>query len=122
MLTKRQILDRTKLVTRRLDWLDVEVGELLCGIEKGQGLKKGEEIVRLSIICVTDVRREPLTRLLTDRKYGFEETTLEGFPPGDPRHWPSEFVKMFRASHQNVDVDKPITRIAFKYVPGGTFI
>ena len=40
-LTKRQFLDRSKDVTRRLGWNWVKPGDVLCGIEKGQGLKRG---------------------------------------------------------------------------------
>lgn len=120
MLTEDQVVNRTKWVTRRKDWLDLKPGELLQGVRKGMGLKKGEEIVKLAIIVVTDVRREALNRLILDAKYGFAETTAEGFPPGNPKHWPSEFVKMFLASHKGVYADSLITRIAFRYVPGGS--
>jgi hypothetical protein len=34
-LTKRQFLDRSKDVTRRLGWNWVKPGDVLCGIEKG---------------------------------------------------------------------------------------
>lgn len=80
------------------------------------GLRPGEKIERLCQIRVTDVRREVLRRLTDDLAYGFAETTLEGFPEGHPKHWPSEFVSMFCASHSGVTPDSTITRIEFEYV------
>jgi len=60
MLTKPQILARTKTVTRRVGWKHLKVGDLLQGVEKGMGLKAGETIKRLAVIRVTDVRQERL--------------------------------------------------------------
>ena len=59
-MTTRQFLDQSKTVTRRLGWWDLEPGDVLCGVKKGMGLRKGEGIKRLGLIKVTSVRRERL--------------------------------------------------------------
>lgn len=75
MLTTQQVRDRQKTVTRRLGWRNLKAGELLCGVEKGMGLKAGEKIIRLAVIRVVGVRFEPLRRM-TDRR----EIRISGFP------------------------------------------
>jgi hypothetical protein len=90
-LTTAQFRARSKTVTRRSGWRKLKVGEVLCAVEKGQGLKRGEKLVRLGCIKVTDVRREPLCRLLDDADYGSAEVVHEGFPTQSP----SEFVEFF---------------------------
>jgi hypothetical protein len=47
MLTTRQVCDRIKTVTRRNGWLFAKPGDLLCAVEKSQGLGKGGKIVRV---------------------------------------------------------------------------
>jgi hypothetical protein len=88
MHTTPQFKARIKTVTRRIDWRKLKVGDVLCGVEKGQGLPRGGKVVRLGPIKVTEVRREPLRRMLDDLDYGLAETTREGFPSGDPLHSP----------------------------------
>ncbi len=58
---------------------------------------------------------EPLRALLDDLDYGFQETTLEGFPEGHEKHWPSVFCEMFIAN-MGGDLDTPRNRIEFEYV------
>mgnify|MGYP001199936708 CR=1 FL=1 len=111
-LTKRQFLDRSKDVTRRLGWGWAKPGDVLCGIEKGQGLKKGERIVRLGDIRLVSVRQEPLQRMLDDLKYGRDEVRREGFPEMTP----AEFVAFFCASHSGCFPDRPLTRLEFAYI------
>jgi len=113
-LTTPQVRAQTKTVTRRLGWKFAKVGDIYCAIEKGQGLKKGEKVVRICQIRVVNVRREPLSALTDDLDYGFAETAREGFPDGD-KHWPSEFVSMFCA-HNKVQPSTEVTRIEFEYV------
>jgi len=66
MLTTAQILARTKHVTRRMGWLKLKEGELLQGVEKGQGLKPGEKIKKLAVIKTVSVRRECLGRMIVE--------------------------------------------------------
>ena len=84
-MTTRQMRERSKFVTRRRGWWDVKPGELLCAVEKGQGLKKGEKVVRICVIRVVSARNKRLAAI-TKR-----EVALEGFPELTP----AEFVGRF---------------------------
>lgn len=115
-LTTPQFIAQTKTVTRRMGWLRSKPGDLLCGVKKAMGLRPGEQIERLGMIRLVDVRREPLRRMLDDLDYGFDETIREGFPDGHPLHWPSEFVRFFCESHKGCTPDSIITRLRYAYV------
>lgn len=106
MLTTEQVKNETKIVTRRNGWKFLKEGELLQGVEKCQGLKKGEKIKKLKVIKVTSVSREQLSRI------NQEEVNNEGFPDKTPE-W---FIEMFCKSHKGVTPDSIITRIKFKYI------
>lgn len=108
-LTTGQILKRTKTVTRRLGWTFLRPGDLICAVEKSQGLKKGEKVKRLVTLLVTGVHREPLNDLLAPN--GWDEVAREGFPGMSP----DDFVDFFCASH-NCKPNAIVTRIAFSYV------
>lgn len=112
MLTQPQIKARTKTVTRRLGWKDLKPGTVLMGAEKCQGLGKGGKIKPLGLIRVTDVRREPLGRMIEDGAYGFAEAALEGFPRMDG----PEFVSFFCRSHKGCAPATTVTRIQFEYL------
>lgn len=112
-LTTVAFYRREKTVTRRLDWEDLEPGELLCGVQRCQGLRKGESPVRLAIIRVSSVRREPLLRIRKDP----HEVVREGFPDMKPE----EFVDVFCMHHRGCKPASLITRIEFNYVPGGRY-
>jgi hypothetical protein len=105
----------TKTVTRRLGWETLKPGTLLCGVRKAMGLKPGEKIVRLGVIRVVSVRREPLSAMLMfhpeNGRYGWSEVVREGFP----NLTPVEFVEMFK-SHMQCLADDTVTRIEFQYV------
>jgi len=116
MLTTQQIQDRTKTVTRRAGWGVLKVGDVVNACVKCQGLKRGEKIKKLCQIRVIDVRNEPLRAMTDNPRYGFEETTLEGFPSG-PLHSPSNFVQMFCETHKGLTENSIITRIEFEYLP-----
>ncbi|HEX2101954.1 MAG TPA: hypothetical protein VHF69_14875 [Candidatus Synoicihabitans sp.] len=111
-LTTPQIRARTKDVTRRMGWDYLKVGERLVACEKVMGRKNGQPIVRLCIIEVVSVRKEPLYTMVANPSYGAVECRREGFP----HYSPSEFVDFFCASHKGCTPDKSITRIEFKYV------
>ena len=119
-LTTRQMRERTKTVTRRKGtwWSKVlKPGDLVCAVEKSQGIPKGG-LVRLGVIRVVSVRTEPLNRVsdpgpLVDEygPYGFQETAREGFPG-----WGGgAFVKMF-LEHMGGDYRQVVTRIEFEHV------
>lgn len=119
-LTTPQFQDGSKDVTRRLGWLHLKPGDILCAVKKSQGLKRGEKVERLGMIKVVDVRQEPLRRLTDDLDYGFAECKREGYPHPHPKSWPSEFVAFFCNSHKGCTPESAITRIEFERVPGPT--
>ena len=115
MLTKEQFRNQTKRVTRRLGWWNLKRGEIVMGVEKSQGLKKGERIVKLGPIRIVTARREKL-RAMTDRfGYGLQETRLEVID--DEMLWnPNAWVKWFCASHKGCTPETEVNRIEFEYV------
>lgn len=108
-MTTRQIRDESKTCTRREGWRDAKPGQRVVAIEKGQGLKKGEHVVRMKVIEFTDVRREPLYLV-----NGIGETQREGFPDMTPQ----EFVLMYCRANGILPPTPAhlVTRLAFKYV------
>ena len=65
--TTQAVLDETKTVTRRLGWWEdrrgrrlLKPGDELSLVAKAMGRKPGEPLVRLALVEVVDVRREPL--------------------------------------------------------------
>jgi len=115
-LTTPQFRARIKTVTRRMGWLNAKPGDVLCGVKKGMGLKPGETVERLSMIRLTDVRRERLRLIIDDLDYGFAETAKEGFPEGHPLHWPSEFVEFFCRSHKDCIPGSLVTRLEYEFL------
>lgn len=110
-LTKDQIRNRTKRVTRRNGWEFAKAGDEVQPVEKCQGLKKGEHVTRLIDVPIMfeNVRREPLEAILDE---GPEATALEGFPEMSAE----EFIQ-FYCKHNKCTRDETITRIEFDYMP-----
>lgn len=106
-LTTPQMLACTKTVTRRKGWRDLQPGTLLQAIEKGQGLKKGEKVVKLGVIRVVDVRREPLFAIIRE-PFGADR---EGFPELTAMQFMHRFCGGARCSKTD-----EITRIEFEHV------
>ena len=104
-LTTEQFRNRTKTVTRRFGWAFIKPGDVVCGVEKAMGLKKGEKIKRLGLIRIVSVRTEPLNAITRD------DVTREGFPEWDPEH----FIYMI-CSHYGCARESLINRIEFEYV------
>lgn len=114
-LTTRQILDRSKTVTRRTGWAFLKPGDLIQAIEKGQGLKKGETVKRLAVLRVVKTQREWMS-CFSARLDAVDECRREGFPEMTP----DEFYQFFRGSHANPsDDDLLVTRIEFEYADAG---
>lgn len=106
-LTTRQMRDRTKTVTRRRGtyWARVlKPGDLVCAVEKSQGIKRGG-LVRLGVIRVVSVRHESLGKV-TDA-----DTVREGFPGMGCL----DFAEMF-CRHMGGDLMQIVTRIEFEHV------
>lgn len=106
MLTRQQILDGTKTVTRRLGWRKLKAGQILNACEKCQGLKKGEKIKVMRRIRVTSVHSEPLNAITQD------EVIREGFPDFTP----SQFKAFFCLSHKDCTDATEVTVINFEYI------
>lgn len=115
-LTTSQFLDGSKTVTRRMGWLRLKIGDVLCAVEKSQGLKRGEKVKRLGTIRVVDIRREPLMRMLDDIDYGISETAKEGFASPHPCWRPSVFAEFFCDTHKDCRFTTELTRIEFERV------
>jgi len=113
--TTPQVRARTKTVTRRTGWWFLKPGEIVNAIEKGQGLKKGEEVVVICQIRIVSTRPEPLSRLIKDTAYGFGETTKEGFKDHPELQWPGVFAEFFCALN-GCELDTEVNRIEFEYV------
>jgi hypothetical protein len=111
MLTKSQVRARTKDVTRRNGWATAQAGQVVMAIEQGQGLKKGQTVVKLGPIQFTHVDREPLRALTDDLEYGRREVIREGFPDLTP----AEFVAMY-CRHNGCTPETVVTRLAFSYL------
>lgn len=104
-MTKEQIRTRTKTQTRRFGWWFLKPGDILNGVEKGMGLKKGEKIVRLCQIRVVRVQTEPLNAISQ------EDVIAEGFPDWTPE----QFVQML-VDHYKIEPDKICNVITFEYL------
>lgn len=105
-LTTEQFLDGTKTVTRRVGWEHLRVGDLLCAVRKGQGLKAGEKIDRLGTIRVTALRRERLSEITA------ADVAREGFFGRSPE-W---FIEFFAGTHVNCDRNTIVARIEFERI------
>ncbi len=106
-LTTPQFLNRTKTVTRRLGWTFLKPGDLVMGVEKGMGLKRGEKVKRLGLIRIVDVNLEPLCCITK------EDVRREGFTK--PIHTIPYFIEMFcRANRCHARTE--VTRIEFEYL------
>jgi len=104
-MTTEQFRNRTKTVTRRFGWSFLKPGDVVRGVEKAMGLKKGEKIKELWLIKIVSVRREPLSAITQD------DVVLEGFPD-----WTADqFIQML-VDHYKVDPKTPVNRIEFEYL------
>jgi hypothetical protein len=102
--TTPQFRARTKTVTRRMGWAHAKAGNMLMGVEKSQGLKLGEKVVKLGPIRVVSVRRERLDSVTQ------EDVIAEGFPD----YTPEQFVTFF-CQFNGCAPDALVTRIEFAY-------
>lgn len=104
-MTTEQFKAKTKTVTRRFGWWFLKPGDVVCGVEKAMGLKKGEKINKLGLIEIVSTWREPLYAITE------EDCAREGFPDKTP----AEFVEMLQ-SHYKCSASEPVNRIEFKYL------
>jgi len=104
-MTTEQIIDQSKTVTRRFGWKFLKPGEIVNGVKKSMGLKKGEKIHRLGKIEIISTDFEPLNSITKD------DCIKEGFPEMEP----AEFVAMIQDVYK-CKADAMINRIEFKYL------
>jgi len=104
-MTTEQVRDKAKTVTRRFGWWDLKPGDIVCAVEKGMGLKKGEKVKRLGLIRIVSVRTERLNAITQ------EDCVKEGFPCMSS----NEFIK-FMVGHYNCGYTDMVNRIEFEYV------
>jgi len=104
-MTPQQVEDRTKDVTRRFGWWFLKPGDVLCGVKKSMGLRKGEEIERLCLIEVVSTRAEALCNISQ------ADVIREGFPGWTP----DQFVQML-VDHYGCQPRKICNRIEFRYL------
>jgi len=105
MLTQQQVLNRTKTVTRRLGWYQLKPGDILHGVNKSMGLKRGEKQQRLATIRITSVRKERLDAITQD------DVIREGFPEMTPAEFVDFFCRSMRVTPKTI-----VNRIEFEYV------
>lgn len=106
-LTKEQIRNRTKTVTRRLGWQLLKPGDLIVAVEKVRGLKKGDKLKKVGLLrCIKNDAVQ-----LNGSSLTAEDVDREGFPGGDP----IDFAAMF-CRNMKCDRDVMVQRIEFEYV------
>lgn len=104
-MTTDQIREQSKTVTRRFGWWFLKSGDVVCGVEKAMGLKKGEKVKRLAMIRIVSTRAEPLSSITKD------DCIKEGFPDMEP----TDFMAMI-CQHYGCTCFETINRIEFEYL------
>lgn len=107
-LTTEQFKKKTKTVTRRFGWSFLKPGDVVCGVEKAMGLKKGEKIKKLGLIKIISVHEECLCDITQ------ADCVREGFPEMTP----DQFIG-FLISHDKTGDTNPmsvVNRIEFEYL------
>lgn len=104
-LTTPQMRARTKTVTRRTGWGNLQSGTLLWAVEKAMGLKAGETVKRIGLIRVIDVRAERLDAITQ------EDVIAEGFPDWTPEQFVTFFCEKNGAPPEIV-----VNRIEFRHM------
>lgn len=127
-LTTDSFIDETKSVTRRLGWnaSTTPAGTHLMGVEKQQGLKKGEKVNRLGEIVVLKNTFEPLEdialkQIRDEPEFGFThrryitEVEREGFPAWKMTPWKyvEFFCKANSTSKRKVTPKSFVNRLVF---------
>ncbi|MGN2634595.1 hypothetical protein ACTD5D_30940 [Nocardia takedensis] len=105
-LTEDQVRARTKTVTRRTGWLHLQPGTRLTLCRRVMGRRRGEPLVRIVDVEVTNVRRERLDLITTD------DVHAEGFPDMSS----PDFVDFFCRTHTGCTPQTVITRIQWRYL------
>ena len=105
-LTREQLLDGSKDVTRRLGWEYAKAGDVWLAVNRVMGFRNGERAVIYGTVKVRDARRERLDAITR------ADVRREGFPDKSPAWFVDFFSKAMRCS-----ADRKITRIEFVFTP-----
>ena len=109
MLTKEQVYNQTKTVTRRLGWHFLKSGDEIWACEKCQGLTKGEKITKIS----------PLKIISTSLIHLWNIVKIDCKKEGFPDLSPNQFVEMF-CKEMKCNPDTLVNRIEFEYIDAFT--
>jgi hypothetical protein len=117
-LTTDQVRNRTKTVTRRLGWKDLQPGTILQPVVKAQGIPKGGKVEKIGgPIRVVSARRERLARLLYESdEWAHREVVAEGFPCWSRFDFFGFFSKSHGAKSEEQALKMEVTRIEFEYL------
>lgn len=102
-MTIGQMYEGTKTVTRRLGWGLIRPGDIVCAVEKGMGLKKGEKVKKIGLIKILTVTKERLDKIT------HAECIREGFPHMKPEQFIDMFMRANRCPSSQI-----VSRISFK--------
>jgi hypothetical protein len=124
-ITLKAFHDGTKDVTRRGNakgptWKNLKPGVHLMAVEKAQGLKKGETVVKIGEIVIVACATEQLRCIVYSRFRDDDthpggirhETSREGFPEMSA----PDFVRMF-CKFNGCKRDTYVNRIVFRRLP-----
>lgn len=103
--TVAQVRDRSKTVTRRLGWWDLEPGTELVAVEKAMGLRKGEKVTPICRIRVLSVRTEEV----------YDITQADVAREGFPNYTRDDFITFF-CQQNKCQPDDLVNRIEFEYI------
>lgn len=103
-MTKSQLLDGSKDVTRRKGWKYLKAGDKVKAVNKSMGLKRGEKQKVYGTCLIISARRERLNRITA------EDVAREGYPGKSPNWFVTKFCKAM-----SVNPWDEVTRIEFKF-------
>lgn len=115
-LTEDAVREQRKTVTRRLGWSMLTPGTELDLCRKVMGRRKGDPLVRIARVRVTDARRERLDAITDD------DVLREGFSHADlADYWHdgslgTAFVRFF-TEHMKCEPSTEVTRVEWEYLP-----
>ncbi len=104
-LTVEQFRNETKTVTRRIGWNSLKPGDILYGVKKAMGLKKGEKIEKMGKIKILSVRKESILAISKS------DVAKEGFPEWSRK----KFIALIMNCYK-LNLNSTINRIEFEYI------
>jgi hypothetical protein len=118
--TREAYQNGLKDLTRRQKW-HVEPGEQFRGVEKMQGIKKGEHRISLGVSLCISIEEEPLNDIVK-RPYRYDrqpligewEVVREGFPAWQGKE--EKFVDLVCRINNGMYEDSIIQRVRFQRV------